>query len=369
MAHNWLRTVWLCAAASAFSASPGATASAQTPTRVLTGAVFDSAAGIPVAGAVVQLVRLDELDAPTWATATFTNELGRYRIVGVTPGQYLIGFQHEALRAFRIEAPTLRVDVSANATAADSNVVIDLAMPSAADLSASLCGPNEAAAGLIAGRVMDGRTGAPLEGADVTVRWREWAVKDDTLRPRPTERTALVRDDGTYLICGTSMEEPLAVTVAKEGYFTLRSELAIPNAGVLRRDHTLSESARSVGSGRVDGRVTRSDGAPVASARVAIPALALEQAVVDGRFSFNRVPNGRWLVEVRALGFARWERLVEIRANASDEVAVAMVALPQPLAAARVVVPRYMKDDLVIRGIVERNRIAAGTMFLAGNPW
>jgi hypothetical protein len=50
-------------------------------------------------------------------------------------------------------------------------------------------------------------------------------------------------------------------------------------------------------------------------------------------------------------------------------VTVAMAALPQPLEAARVVAPRYLKDDQVIRGILERNRIAAGTMFLPGNPW
>jgi hypothetical protein len=331
--------------------------------------VFDSAAGTPLGGAVVQLVRLDQGDAPTWATATRTNELGRYRIEGVIPGRYLIGFQHEALNAFRMEAPARRVDMSANTTVADSNVVVDLAMPSAAELRAVLCGPNDQVGGLLAGRVADGRTGAVLEGAAVTVRWSELAIQDDTLRPRPIERTSRVREDGTYLICGASTEEPLALTVAKAGYLTLRSDVTIPNAGVLRRDHALAEIARSLGSGRVNGRVTRSDGAPVSSATVAIPSLALEQAVVNGRFSFNKVPNGRWLLEVRALGFAPRERLVEIHANASDEVTVAMVALPPTLETARVVAARYMKDDLVIRGILERNRIAAGTMFLPGNPW
>jgi protocatechuate 3,4-dioxygenase beta subunit len=331
--------------------------------------VFDSAAGTPLAGAVVQLVRVDQGGTPTSATATFTNDRGRYRIEGVAPGRYLIGFQHEALSAFRVEAPAWRVDVSASTTAADSNVVVDLATPSAAELRAGLCSSNEGAGGLIAGRVADGRTGAPLEGATVTVRWSELAIQDDTLRPRPIERTSRVHEDGTYLICGASTEEPLAVAVAKAGYFTLRSELTIPNAGVVRRDQALAEIARSLGSGRVSGRVTRSDGAPVPSARVAIPSLALEQAVVNGRFLLNKVPNGRWLLEVRALGFAPWERIVEVHANASDEVTVAMVALPPTLETARVVAPRPMKDDLVIRGILERNRIAAGTMFLPGNPW
>jgi hypothetical protein len=150
------------------------------------------------------------------------------------------------------------------------------------------------------------------------------------VRPRPIEGTSPVREDGTYVICGASTEEPLALTVAKAGYFTLRSEVTIPNAGVLRRDHVLAESARSLGSGRVSGRVTRADGAPVSSARVAIPSLALDQVVVNGRFSLNKVPNGRWLLEVRALGLAPSERLVEVHANASAEVTVAVVPLPPP---------------------------------------
>ena len=367
MARHWWRAVLPCGVASALSVSLGAVGRAQPPTRVLTGSVFDSTAAVPLAGAVVQLVRLDQGDAPIWATTSLTNEQGRYRIEGVAPGRYVIGFQHEALRAFRVEAPARRVDVTASATAADSTMFVDLAMPSAAELKAILCGPNEQASGLIVGRVVDGRTGASLEGAAVTVGWREWAVQDDTLRLRPTERTSRGREDGTYLICRASTEELLAVTVAKEGYLTLRSDLTIPNAGVLRRDHTLAESARSVGSGRVTGHVTRSDGAPLSSARVAIPSLGLEQTVADGRFSFNKLPSGRWLLEVRALGFARWDSVVEVDPNGSDEVAVAMVALAYPLKEARVVAPRSMADDLVVRGILERNRIAAGTMFLPGN--
>jgi hypothetical protein len=178
-----------------------------------------------------------------------------------------------------------------------------------------------------------------------------------------------VREDGTYLVCGAPAGERLTLTIAKEGYFTQRNELTIPNVGVSRRDHTLAETARIVGTGRVSGRVARSDGAPVPSARVAIPALALEQAVVNGRFSFTRVQRGRWLLEVKAIGFEPWERLVDVDANASDDVIVAMAAVPPTLETQRVVASRYTRDDLVIRGIVERNRIAAGTMFLPGNPW
>jgi hypothetical protein len=107
----------------------------------------------------------------------------------------------------------------------------------------------------------------------------------------------------------------------------------------------------------------------VPSARVAIPALALEQAVANGRFSFNRVPRGRWLLEVRAIGFAPWERFVDVDANANEDVIAAMVAVPPTLETQRVVASRYTRDELVIRGIVERNRVAAGTMFLPGNPW
>lgn len=72
---------------------------------------------------------------------------------------------------------------------------------------------------------------------------------------------------------------------------------------------------------------------------------------------------------MRAIGFVPTDRLVEVGANAADEVIVDMVALPPTLEAARVVASRAMRDDLVIAGIRERNRVAAGTMFLPGNPW
>jgi hypothetical protein len=369
MARDPSRTTLLCVAAIAFPLSLGSAGHAQTPTRVVAGVVFDSAAGLPLVGAVVQLVRLGHHDVPSSSTATLTNEQGRYRIEGVAPGRYLVGFQHEALNVFRVEAPARRVDVPPSTTGADSSFVVDLAMPSVAEIRAAVCDSSEQTGGLIAGRVADGRTGAALEGATVTVGWSELIVQNDSLRRQPSERTSRVREDGTYLICGPVPDERLTLTVAKEGYFTLRGEVTIPNAGVLRRDHTLSETAKIVGTGRLSGHVARSDGTPLPSARVAIPAVALEQPVVNGRFSFNRVPRGRWLLEVRAIGFAPWDRVVEVDANASDDVLVAMTAVPLTLETQRVVASRYSRDDVVIRGIVERNRIGGGTMFLPGNPW
>jgi hypothetical protein len=302
-------------------------------------------------------------------TAALTDERGRYRIEGVAPGRYLIGFQHEALNVFRVESPGRRVDVRAGSTAVNPDVVVDLAMPSLVELRAAVCGSDEQTGGLIAGRVADGRTGWALEGTTVTVGWSELSTQGDTLERRPTERTARVREDGTYLVCGPTPDQRLTLTVAKDGYFALGGELTIPNAGILRRDHTLSETAKMVGTGRVTGRVERSDGTLLPSARVEMPALALEQAVVNGRFSLNRVPRGRWLLEVRAIGYAPWERFVEVDAHPSDEVVVTMTAVPPTLEPRRVVASRYTRDELVIRGIVERNRIGGGTMFLPGNPW
>ena len=51
---------------------------------------------------------------------------------------------------------------------------------------------------MIAGRVVDGRTGAPLEAAAVTVGWSEWAVQDETPRSRPIE-TNVARSRGRHV--------------------------------------------------------------------------------------------------------------------------------------------------------------------------
>jgi hypothetical protein len=75
---------------------------------------------------------------------------------------------------------------------------------------------------------------------------------------------------------------------------------------------------------RFGGTVARRDGAPVAGAWVAIPALGLlATAGDDGRFRFDRVPSGRHSVVVRALDGGEAAAAVDVPGGRADLVVAA----------------------------------------------
>ena len=98
------------------------------PRHVLHGVVFDSVAQAPLAGAVVQI-------APRGSTGPLysatTDSSGHFRIADLPAGQFLIGFYHDALTALGLDAPLRTFEL-----AADTNVTIDLGIPSGAVMPA-----------------------------------------------------------------------------------------------------------------------------------------------------------------------------------------------------------------------------------------
>jgi hypothetical protein len=77
--------------------------------RAVHGIVIDSVAGAPLSGATVQVAVVGAAGAPRTAT---TDVNGFYRVAGLTPGQYVVGFYHEALTALGLDAPMRVVDLS-----------------------------------------------------------------------------------------------------------------------------------------------------------------------------------------------------------------------------------------------------------------
>src|ERR1041385_6486125 len=71
-------------------------------TYAISGMVYDSVAGVPLAGAVVQIVFTEP---PVRNFTAITDSSGRYRIVGLPHGLAAVGFQHSALDALGIESP------------------------------------------------------------------------------------------------------------------------------------------------------------------------------------------------------------------------------------------------------------------------
>src|SRR5262249_32884584 len=130
---------------------------------ILTGTVFDSLSHRPLAGAAVQVAR----DSTLQAKVATTDTAGRFRVDGLTPGRYLVGFLHPVVDSLGVELPPRRVTVSG----AEQHV--DLAVPSAKTLGAAICRSQRSdSAGLLVGHLHDATTSFPLVGT-VTVQWME----------------------------------------------------------------------------------------------------------------------------------------------------------------------------------------------------
>lgn len=82
-----------------------ATEKNRAPGASITGIVYDSIAGAPLAGANVQLAAADSLGR--FSGGAVSDSLGRFAIDGVPNGRYLIGFLHPMLDSLGLQ-PTLR---------------------------------------------------------------------------------------------------------------------------------------------------------------------------------------------------------------------------------------------------------------------
>src|SRR5207253_4409114 len=125
---------------------------ASSTAHVVTGTVFDSVAGQPLAGAIVQIVLADSTSR---AFSAVSNIAGRYRIRSLPSGRYAIGFQHRSLEALGLESP-----ISAFELETDTSITVDLAIPSGRVVRARKCerAARDSMAGLLAGLVLDDRS-------------------------------------------------------------------------------------------------------------------------------------------------------------------------------------------------------------------
>lgn len=343
--------------------SAGAQGSASSAVR---GVVFDSVAGTPLAGAVVQVALSDSgPSAPGSRVYSATSDsIGRYHIQGLALGRYVIGFQHDVLLALGIESP-----LRAFSVAGPGVISLDLATPSPDVLRAARCGPaaDPLRSGMLSGFVTDARSGAVPGGGSVEVQWTEIGVRDRKIRAVPFSVRADIAEDGSYLACNLTTDAMLSVRVAALGRRTLNGELVVPLTGVMRRDFTLADTGAVAGSGRVTGRVLLADGRPLASGQVHIASLGIEAPVTDGQFSIAGLPAGTWLVDARAIGYEPRSALVDVADAAAATVAIRLNARAQVLDAVTVVGKSNMQEISILEGIQQRARMGSGTVFGPGS--
>jgi len=149
----------------------------------ITGVVFDSIRGAPLAGARVSLAGT--------ADSTRTDAEGRYTLPRLAEGVYALAFEHPRLDSLHfVPEPALVTVVP------PQELRRDLAIPSVASILAAPCRVAEGSAvGAAVGRITDRAGGEPLSGVPLLATWEV---------PGSTEaaRAAAVSDDGGgYRFC------------------------------------------------------------------------------------------------------------------------------------------------------------------------
>lgn len=156
----------------------------------ISGVVFDSLRGMPVAGARVFLSGT--------SLAAVTGADGSYAIDSIPPGKYLLSVLAPRLDSLLLEPPAR--DVVLSAAAAEQ---IELALPTARTLAAQLCGePMADTAAIVLGFVRDtGDTKA--NGARVRAEWPTITRQETTgRRTEPALVESTVSNRGRYALCG-----------------------------------------------------------------------------------------------------------------------------------------------------------------------
>ena len=195
---------------------------------------------------------------------TQTDASGRYRLVRVEPGRYVVHFRHPHYRSFRAE-----VALQAEGEKREVNAVLE---------------PGRR----ISGRVLD-ESGAPVPGAVVTAS--------------NGERGAATTDDEGRFMIGGLTDQPIYCLASAPGYAT-----------ALRRDvapGTTDLEIRLFRAGKISGRL---EGAPLPR-QFTLRLLHLDEETRgyypkrtvmfgdDGEFSLENLPPGTYKLEVEASGY------------------------------------------------------------------
>ncbi len=302
----------------------------------MSGTVYDSLAGRPLAGALVQMAETGK-GARVLIDTTGTD--GAFEIAGVPRGSYIIGFFHPALDSLGLGVATRSVEVS---SAAPTHVA--LAIPSASTIRDLLCKPAAAAdsSGLLIGFVRDADTGAPLAGANVVVIWRELVV-DKGIHTERREVPAKANDAGWFALCGVPSDGPLTARAELGSDVTGFIEIAVPPRGLLHRDFNIprgssvttvavNDSAAAAagetvrrGSARLTGVVRDDRGRPLSGAQLVVWGSGVTGSTKDdGTFALGDLPAGSQALEVRYVGYAPEKVTVDLVSNATRSVTVTL---------------------------------------------
>jgi hypothetical protein len=330
-------------------------AAQQTPAGRLEGTVAHWIASRDVQSAQVSLVHLESEESSTFSARV--DARGRYHVDSLPAGHYLVQVSHPTLDSLDVTLPLTRLVVAAGKTTRS-----DFAFPSGERLREIVCpgaslGPEKA---VIAGRVVDAETEAPLVGAKIVAMWTEISIdrKARVIVTRQHQAVVSTRRGGDYRLCGVPVDKSLTLQLQHAGRAGVATRLSVsPEEGVGVRHYSLSmrsaptiatldslellvtgtradttDDAESIrrelalsGDATLSGTVRMPSGQPLAGAEVRVrhgqPSTVTDDA---GRFVLGNLPSGTQMLVVRHVGYGLAERPVELRRDRRLNVDVQM---------------------------------------------
>lgn len=282
---------------------------APTNRALVTGVVFDSILGAPLPGVEVSLGGS--------AYRATTDSAGVYQIETTTQGSFLVTTSHPRFASLGIE-PKGAASLTRGRTA-----TANITTPSAATLLRSCAATtiDSTSKTMLTGVVRDS-AGAGVPGTRLDLSWGANAA-----------RRLIVRTDGEgrYRVCGLPAEGDIwlrgpAPQTASPHWVSLREGSVTAHDVILRRPADEAE-------GRPVQVVVQADGAPVAEALVRLHPLGdTVRTDREGRATLGQVLPGRYLVDVRALGYQIATAPVEVDGSRGADVRVGLERVAQHLA-------------------------------------
>ncbi len=330
-------------------------AAADQPT--LTGLVFDSLHGGPLANAHLSLAG--------GVSDAVSDSTGRYRLRSVLAGRYRLTTDDPRLARFSTEGAEREVVLSRGEV-----TVANWAVASAATLRARFCG-KETGRGdrpqLIIGHLVDSASGAPVSGARAVMAWRRLAVQasERLVSAAVGDSTVETESDeaGIVTFCRPPRQDVVRLRAELGGARVERSVPADDTASVVEVRLALSTAA--AGSTTLRGRVlikTDSATRPAAAAEVLLPRLLKSaRTTPDGAFAFAALSRGTYTVLVRDVGYrpVLARVTVPLPADSVREFVLTPIALELPgVAVTATAVSSKM------RGFEERRLTNAGGRFI-----
>ncbi|MGH7625647.1 MAG: carboxypeptidase regulatory-like domain-containing protein [Gemmatimonadaceae bacterium] len=364
-----LAVITLAAARLGAQATPGASGHDTTGATV-SGTVFDSLSGHPLAGALVQFVGQG---ASGQVLSAQTDRTGAFHLAAVPAGQYLVGFMHPVLDSLGLSLQPRTIQVTSGP---DQQVA--LGVPGGAAVRARLCPPVPPgdSTGALIGFVRDADSGAPIADGTVIATWVELIM--DTHVVRTVRRRVPVQTDssGWYALCGIPSASAIAAKAESGRNSSGYANVTVPARGILHVDFGVpTGSAAVVGTGvsagplggaprsgtaRVAGVVRDAEGRPIAGAQLHVwGSAASANSDTAGAFTLTGLPAGTQTLEARHVGFVATRMTVDLASGRAAPVSVSMAERADVLDAVTV----YGKKSARVRdntGFLDRQKAGLG---------